>query len=288
MRTAEQNTTANMQSDKSSNGSFFFQPKLSVNQPGDVYEKEADEVADKVMRMKDASSEKTFFSPPVIQRKCDHCEEEEKKKLQRKETGDASATGLQAAEQYVSSLHGGTGLTKNERSFFEPRMNYDFSNVTIHTDANANQSAKNINAVTYTKSNNIVFGADQYKPETDEGKKLMAHELTHVMQQDAGSIQTKTASPDIFRKLTPKEHCNIQEADLQQKLNDPLPWGIAAADTPAQIDAKKESMRTSAVVRDMINNCFVMDEPLVFAIRQAENLSIQQVSDEIDKGQPFI
>jgi len=286
MQKAEQHI--NTQTDKSRSGNLFFQPKLSVNQPGDMFEQEADEVADKVMRMNDPSSEKKFFSPPVIQRKCDHCEEEEKKKLQRKEMGNVPAAGLPDTERYLSSLQGGKSLSNTERSFFEPGMSYDFSNVTIHTDANANQSAKNINALAYTKGNNIVFGADQYKPETSEGKKLMAHELTHVMQQDSGSIKAKKASPDIFRKLTPKDHCNIKEDELKQKLNDPLPWGIAAGDTPAQIEAKKESMRTNAVVRDMINNCFVMDEAMVFAIRRAENLSIQQVSDEIDKGQPFV
>ena len=58
---------------------FFFQPKLAVNKPNDIYEQEADEVADKVMRMREPSSQKPFFSSPVVQRKCAHCEEDEKK-----------------------------------------------------------------------------------------------------------------------------------------------------------------------------------------------------------------
>ena len=69
MRKADQHTNANTPGDKSRNGNFFFQPKLSINQPGDMYEQEADAVADKVMRMQDPSPEKKFFSPQPIQAK---------------------------------------------------------------------------------------------------------------------------------------------------------------------------------------------------------------------------
>jgi hypothetical protein len=65
-------------------GSPFFQPKLTINQPNDIYEQEADAVADHVMRMNEPSSGKTFFSSPVVQRKCAECEEEEKNKIQMK------------------------------------------------------------------------------------------------------------------------------------------------------------------------------------------------------------
>lgn len=93
MYKAEQAGAIN-QADKNGRKPLFFQPKLSVNQPGDVYEQEADDVADKVMRMKDTAAE-PFFSPPAIQRKCAHCEEEEKR-LQRKENG-ISITTIPAA-----------------------------------------------------------------------------------------------------------------------------------------------------------------------------------------------
>ena len=79
----------------------FFQPKLAVNQPNDVFEQEADAVADKVMRMPD-TTDKKFFSPPIVQRKCSHCEEEEKK-LQRKRTDESSM--LQRKEQSHEPTH---------------------------------------------------------------------------------------------------------------------------------------------------------------------------------------
>lgn len=179
---------------KSDNGltgdksSLFFKPaiqtKLTVNQPNDEYEKEADKVADKVMRMKDAEANRDFFFKPAfpsLQRKCAHCEEEENK-LRRKETKSEGAVTA-STENYINSLSRGRHLSESERSFFEPRMGYDFSNVRLHNDASANASAKSINALAYTRGNNIVFGPGQYKPEKDEGKKLLAHELTHVVQQ---------------------------------------------------------------------------------------------------------
>lgn len=171
-----------------------IQPKLTINEPGDIYEQEADAMADKVMRMTDGAAAGGFFKPSagLVQRKCQHCVEEEKdKKLQRKE-GEGGAAAPLSAEGYVQSLQGGKALDKNERSFFEPRMGYNLGDVRIHNDAAANQSAQNINALAYTHGNNIVFGANQYQPGTDAGKQLMAHELTHVIQQ-TGTVQRKPA-----------------------------------------------------------------------------------------------
>jgi len=175
------------------NGTPFFtpviQPKLSVNQPGDMYEQEADAMADSVMRMADVSSSpQSFFRPTQlpVQRKCQHCEEEDKK-AQRKESG-AAPTIDTSTENYISNLGGGRALDKTEREFFEPRMGYDLSTVRLHNDDNAHQSAKSINALAYTHANNIVFGAGQYQPGTDSGKRLMAHELTHTIQQ-TGTVQ---------------------------------------------------------------------------------------------------
>jgi Domain of unknown function (DUF4157) len=162
----------------------FFQPKLTINQPNDVYEQEADAMADQVMRMTDTSlNHNSFFKPTVamLQRKCQHCEE---KKLHRKEN---SGEGVQESNQldgYVASLGlSGQPLPENNRKFFEPRFGNDFSDVRIHTDSVAAKSAQSINALAYTTGNNIVFNQGQYSPESESGKRLMAHELTHVVQQ---------------------------------------------------------------------------------------------------------
>ncbi len=179
-KTVSQNGTARR--------SLFFQPKLTINQPNDVYEQEADAMADKVMRMSNNNTaQQSFFKPVItnIQPKCAYCEEEEKKELQRKEANNKETVADTSTEHYINSLNGkGYSLTKEERSFFEPRFGYDFSNVQLHTNAEANESTKNVNALAYTHGNNIVFGANQYQSNIDIGKKLMAHELTHVLQQN--------------------------------------------------------------------------------------------------------
>ena len=167
----------------------FFQPKLSINKPGDKYEKEADQVADLVLR-KNINSSIPFFSPSsgYVQRKCSECEEEDKEDIQRKESDGSKSAG--DVDGYIESLpSGGSPLPKTDRDFFEPRFGYDFSGVQIHTDSKANQSATSINALAYTSGNHIVFNHDQYKPGTDDGRKLLAHELTHVVQQRHAGVR---------------------------------------------------------------------------------------------------
>ncbi|PPL00688.1 protein of unknown function [Parapedobacter indicus] len=172
---------SNAEANVATNG-VFFQPKLTVNLPGDKYEQEADAMADQVMRM-------------IVQRKCKHCEEEEKR-IQRKGTDSATPAVDEGFESYVASLHGrGAVLSQSERDFFEPRFGYDFSNVRIHTGGDAAQSADRINALAYTAGTHIVFNTGQYRPGSENGKRLLAHELTHVVQQGGsmGAIQRQTA-----------------------------------------------------------------------------------------------
>jgi len=185
--------------------SFFkpvIQPKLSVNEPNDVYEQEADAMAGKIMRMPDhIGNDHSFFRPAVssIQRKCATCEEEDKQ-LYRKENNSAQTSASSQTEDYINTLSGGKPLPEKERFFFESRMGYDFSDVRLHTDSVAATSARSINALAYTSGHNIVFNEGQYNTESDNGKRLLGHELAHVVQQsyaqglyfDAGNNKTNT------------------------------------------------------------------------------------------------
>jgi hypothetical protein len=213
--------------------SFFkplIQPKLTINQPGDKYEQEADAVAEKVMKMPDVKTEPLFFQPkpsPLIpvQRKCTACEQEEK--LQRKEEGQEDEIQLKSSKEFdvqrkcehceheeklhrkeavnssgnltapssVSDVTNSTGqrLDSNTRNFMESRMGHDFGDVQIHNDSLAHKSSSEINALAYTHKNHVVFGAGQYQPNSDSGKQLLAHELAHVVQQrnkNVGLFQT--------------------------------------------------------------------------------------------------
>jgi hypothetical protein len=167
----------------------FFQPKLTINQPNDVYEQEADAMADKVMRMEQPGVQLKPLSISTVQRKCTHCEDEEK--AQRKEMNEQETHADASLENYVGKLgSSGTPLSNEARSFYEPRFGYDFSQVKIHTDTVAAKSAQSINALAYTSGNNIVFNQGQYAPNTDGGKRLLGHELTHVVQQGGGHNKT--------------------------------------------------------------------------------------------------
>ena len=221
LSTAPTNNTKTPAMPQKSNGSWFFQPKLTVNQPNDVYEQEADTMADKVMRMTDPSvNQNTFFKPAnnTIQRKCQACEEEEKH-VHRKENDGNEVHGGHELDSYVGSLSSsGQQMPESSRKFFEPRFGHDFSNVKIHTDSGAIKSAQSINALAYTSGNNIVFNSGQYSPERDSGKKLMAHELTHVVQQTGGKsvVQRQASSGTAI-----KEHGDITRvpADVSASCN---------------------------------------------------------------------
>ena len=156
-----------------------LQTKLRIGEPGDQYEQEADRVADQVMRMTDAKASAKNTSPrggPLVQR-----------------TSVQSNAGSGAAPSIVQDVLAASGqrLDADTRAFFESRFGHDFSNVRIHSDAEAQQSANEVNASAYTVGNDIVFGAGRYQPRTHEGRRLIAHELTHVIQQHAGSTSGK-------------------------------------------------------------------------------------------------
>ena len=125
-----------------------------------------------------------FQSGGGVQRKCAAGEEEEH--AQRKENENTEAPDI--VDHAIHS--GGAPMDGDTQSFMENRFGYDFGQVKIHNDSLASASAKSINALAYTSGNDIVFNQGQYSPGTSTGKKLLAHELTHVVQQN-NSIQPK-------------------------------------------------------------------------------------------------
>jgi hypothetical protein len=221
---------------------IFFQPKLTINNSNDKYEYEADTVANKVMQMEAPSlqakqNNNSFFAPsPIsitpVQRKCETCEEEQK--MQRKEIETGAATADNNLENYIGSLSsGGQPLADDVRNFYEPRFGYDFSNVKVHTDAVAVKSAQSINALAYTSGNNIVFNNGQYSPNTDSGKKLLGHELTHVVQQNgsinAKKIQRQAAGVPIMPRGINPGDCMLTVCNTLRSMRSPVT--VAAANT---------------------------------------------------------
>ncbi|MCB9267670.1 MAG: DUF4157 domain-containing protein [Lewinellaceae bacterium] len=178
--------------------SIRIQPKLKVNKPGDEYEREADRVAEQVMRMQDVAVGNAAPGLLGVQRKCAACEsggapcpkcaeEEEKGLVQTKAQGTGGAAVSPAlASQIQHSRGGGQALDTGARSFMESRFGADFSQVRIHMDSQAAQMNRELNARAFTVDKDIYFNEGQYQANSIEGRKLLAHELTHVIQQNNG------------------------------------------------------------------------------------------------------
>lgn len=192
-------------------GMSGIQFKMNVGQPGDKFEQEADRMADKVMRMPASASP---VKEEKLQRQADDTlqkKEDEKiqkapaaeEKLQRK--GDGTPTinaGTQSAIQNSSS--GGQPLAPDVRSYMEPRFGADFSKVRIHSDPEAASLSNQLSARAFTHQNHVFFSRDQYQPGTSEGKQLLAHELTHTIQQGhavqrSPQVSTTTTPPPVQR-----------------------------------------------------------------------------------------
>src|SRR6185437_6815 len=157
---------------------------------------------------------------PNVSRKCAHCEEE--KKLQQKGISSQTTEGSSRVTSYINSLSSkGAPLPESTRNFFEPRFGYDFSNVKIHNDTNAAKSSESINALAYTFGNNIVFNEHQFSPESESGKKLLAHELTHVVQQNS-VLQRKTI------QRFPWPYANHLNKEVDENINETISNAPAA------------------------------------------------------------
>lgn len=117
--------------------------------------------------------------------KCPQCSRKEQE-LQRSDTGGEKAGAATPPIVHTVTQSSGRPLDKSTRDFMEPRFEHDFSRVRVHTDARAAESAQAVSALAYTVGRNIVFGAGQYAPATDSGRRLIAHELAHVVQQSGG------------------------------------------------------------------------------------------------------
>jgi len=163
-----------------------LQAKLTVSDPQDPFEREADRVADQVMRMPAVATDGTP-APAAPQTTT----------LQRAADATSALPVVDAAtEGAVAALDGrGRPLSPEVRSFMEPRFGADLSAVRIHTDAHAHDLARSVNARALTVGSNVVFGAGDYAPQTESGRRLIAHELTHTLQQAATMPRSEAGKP---------------------------------------------------------------------------------------------
>jgi len=243
------------------------QTKLTIGQPNDKYEQEADRIADKVMAMPDSKFQRqsvdeeeeetlqtkplTGHITPLVQRQEELSEEEEEpvqakfkggdmlqrmnseyeeetaqrqssdndektETLLRKKTAwDETPEISNGTANAIQLLKGnGRSLYGAERSFFEPRFGADFSEVRIHNDTRASDIARSINARAFTLGSDVVFGSGEYSSATSSGRKLLAHELTHVIQQQK--------NPQLHRKIIQRRYSK-RKVNALYKLVNPQP-----------------------------------------------------------------
>jgi hypothetical protein len=189
-KTSGEEECADCKKRKESRAGNLVQTKLVVGGVDDPLEREADRVADMVLsaptrpgpssRLGDGSlrhgsgaNAGTAFGAPAIQRRA---------------AGPATGSVLNGEASSVLSRAGSSQpLPGAVRSDFESRFGQDFSHVRVHTDEAASRSAASFQARAYTLGPHIIFGRDEYRPDSPSGKRLLAHELTHVVQQSGGS-----------------------------------------------------------------------------------------------------
>ena len=201
--------------------SFFspipVQTKLEIGQPNDRYEQEADAMADRVVRG-EASQLMGTDASPNVQMKCAACEKEQdvqritsakepqgdiqtKPLLMRKAQNGASVGTPALASQLSSSRGGGQAMPTSTNQQMSQSFGTDFSGVRIHTDSRASEMNQGLSARAFTHGSDVYFNQGEYSPGSSEGKRLLAHELTHVVQQTGNntSIQRMLACPPQYQ-----------------------------------------------------------------------------------------
>ena len=146
---------------------------------------------------------------------------------------------------------GGTPLDGETRGFMESRLSADFSDVRVHTDARANDSARSVQAHAYTVGSDVVFQSGKYAPDSDSGKRMLAHELTHVVQQRSGPVEG-TAAPGGIKISHPSdrfEQAAESSADHVMTSASPAPPVVGSAGAVQREESDEEELQGSFVQR---------------------------------------
>ncbi|MFY9609525.1 MAG: DUF4157 domain-containing protein [Blastocatellia bacterium] len=206
------------------------QAKLTVDPPGDIYEQEADRVSEQITHMPELQVQRAGACGGG----CPKCQTDqpgrEPESMQTKRV-QASDTGEMAVPPTVHEALRSLGqpLDTSTRESMESRFGHDFSQVRVHADGKAAESAQAVQALAYTVGSDVVFADSRFSPATNEGKKLLAHELTHVVQQSKGTKAIQRAPDKNWHvpttlSLNPESeqpgYQSTLNADAQKSLDD--------------------------------------------------------------------
>lgn len=211
-----------------------IQPKLKIGQSNDRYEREADRVAEQVMRMPSSQGRAPRCACggiPGPDGECTACKE---KRLGLQRFSSAPAGPSEASPAVYDVLgHPGQPLDAGTRRWMESRFGHDFGSVRVHTDGRAGASARAVGARAYTVGERVVFDTGEYAPGTKEGQRLLAHELTHVMQQRRSSApvlrrENRHSSAEVN---APANTCSLEQTrELVPAVSSAQQW-VRQADT---------------------------------------------------------
>jgi hypothetical protein len=227
----------------SKNKTAGLQTKLRINEPGDAYEQEADRVAAQVLAK---PAHRDVRSAPQIQRFSGQPNAETAAAPARVQHGfsDPGFTAPPIVDQVLARP--GQALDPDARQFFEQRFVRDFGRVRVHADAQAAASARAVDAHAYTVGNHVVFGASRYAPNTAAGRRLLAHELTHVVQQGA-MLRRASMSPPVEGEL----HRDDEDKQPVQQLQRHVAIvGLEEAGPKADLTGKQETQIYQLSERD--------------------------------------
>ena len=172
----------------------------------------------------------------------------------QKTAGNATVTA--ALEEQEPSLvkdvvnsDAGAPLAIETRDFMESGLGADFGDVRIHTDSKASESARSVQAHAYTVGNNVVFQSGKYQPESDAGKRMLAHELTHVVQQRSGPV-AGTPAPGGIKVSNPSDAFEqAAEGSADRVMTGAAPTPAATAPAAVQREEDDDELQGSFVQR---------------------------------------
>jgi hypothetical protein len=179
------------------------QQKLRVGSPSDPLEREADALAERMIGEGAPQPVFSLGSASPVQRSCSacapaapcsSCAKEDRAVVQRKENGASAPAGV-LSDDGLLGLGPGRALDAAARAYFEPRFGRDLGDVRVHTDAASAGAARALGADAFTHGRDIYFAEGRYRPETAEGRRLLAHELVHTVQQGATAAPPAAAPP---------------------------------------------------------------------------------------------
>ncbi len=252
-----------------------IQAKLTIGEPGDKYEQEADKVASQVVNL---------INAPVAQQSAQNLQREETStddELQMKSVADtiqlhdlleveeelpmkpmvqlqSSAGGLTATPEVETSIQqargGGQSLADNIRQPMEQAFGSDFSGVKVHTDTQADQLNQSIQARAFTTGQDVFFRSGEYNPGSLGGQELLAHELTHVVQQGGGTVKRKPLpQPQLSQHPVTKAPLTSGKIQAMQNSEGEASSGpVEAGETPI-LKRKEGGGKAEFTIKGLIN-----------------------------------